>query len=138
MMSFPEKTSMLFELDDHKIVVNDIPARRRGDSIQMSLQSRKEAEHLVANHILNHQGLRGPQALKFCRKVLGLGAVLFAQLCGVDKSSLSRWENGHTPTPEAAWNLLALLASQDSPKEVAQQLVTQKGGEGEAVLSLAS
>lgn len=61
----------------------------------------------VARSLLAH-GIRGPAALKFVRKSLGLKGVEAAELLSISHETLSRWENGKI-RPDA--NALAVLAA---------------------------
>ena len=81
----------------------------------------------VARQMVEH-GLRGPQSLRLCRKVGGLGIVEFAALLGCDRKTVQRWESGESPVPRYAMILskIAALSAegiQKPLKELAAEVV---------------
>ena len=77
-------------------------------------QERLAAERLVA------RGIRSGVEFKFVRKVAGLRANEVADLFGVRKETVSRWERGEVEVPRiAAYTLGALL---EHPKQARQRL----------------
>jgi DNA-binding transcriptional regulator YiaG len=55
-------------------------------------------------------GLQGPESLRFCRKVAGLGVVEFATLLGYDRKAVQRWESGEVAVPRLAMAFASTIA----------------------------
>ena len=54
-------------------------------------------------------GLQGPESLRLCRKVAGLGVVEFATLLGYDRKAVQRWETGEIAVPRLAMAFAATI-----------------------------
>jgi transcriptional regulator with XRE-family HTH domain len=59
-------------------------------------------------------GLRGSQTFKFCRAFSELGVHELADLLGVDRRTISRWEHGNVEIPKPVMAVVALLADEHS------------------------
>jgi DNA-binding transcriptional regulator YiaG len=55
-------------------------------------------------------GLQGPESLRFCRKVAGLGVVEFATLLGYDRKAVQRWESAEVAVPRLAMAFASTIA----------------------------
>lgn len=123
-MSNTEGRDVQFRVGDHTFTVSNVPVSRMEEGQALhSIQDMSRAGRQVARQIASHPELRTPQGLKFCRRHIPLSGSKFGELCGVNKVSISRWENGHAPIPASAWSILMLLLAQDDPKEAARTIL---------------
>ncbi len=77
--------------------------------VSISLKEAASAELRLAYRAVNNVEVRGPETLKFARKVLMLKSKTLALALGVDANTLSRWENEKRAVPGPVWLALSLL-----------------------------
>jgi putative zinc finger/helix-turn-helix YgiT family protein len=80
--------------------------------------------HAIALAIITHEcSLRGDE-IRFLRKYLGLSSAEFIQLLHVDKSTLSRWENGEEigPQSDRLIRLLVLNKSEELRQHIEKMM----------------
>lgn len=75
----------------------------------ISLKKAALAELKLAHCAVNNVEGRGPETLKFARRVLLLKSKDLALALGVDANTLSRWENEKRAVPGPVWLALSLL-----------------------------
>jgi len=63
-------------------------------------------------------GVTRPEAIRALRSAAGLSGTELAELLGVDKAQVSRWESGKHDPGVAMWNLVADLALEKMKKRV--------------------
>ncbi len=66
-------------------------------------------ENAAARWIIEH-GTNAPETIRALRAAAGLTGAQLAELLGVDKSHVSKWENGKSDPGVALWNTVADLA----------------------------
>ena len=66
-------------------------------------------ESAAARWIIDH-GVTAPETIRALRAGAGLTGSQLAELLGVDRSQVSRWENGKADPGVALWNTVAQLA----------------------------
>ena len=69
----------------------------------------RRAEHAAARK-LTEMGIQGGAVFRFLRKTAGLTGLQLADLLGVAKDTISRWENDTRPIPRAAMAVVGMLA----------------------------
>ena len=72
-------------------------------------------QRAIANDIVCHPGQIEPAEIRFLRKFLGLSSQALADRMGVDKATVSRWENGKQPFGAQAERLLRVLVRFTEP-----------------------
>jgi DNA-binding transcriptional regulator YiaG len=72
----------------------------------------KRADLTIAAWLAEH-GHVHPEAFRFMRKALGLQASQLADLLGVTRESVSRWENGKHEIPRGVFLLLGVLVAHE-------------------------
>lgn len=69
---------------------------------------------------------RTPADLKAARELCGLSQQALADLLGVNKRSVKRWERGDNPAPQDAWDVIdRQLEHHDAAVEHAEMLLDQ-------------
>ncbi len=69
----------------------------------------RRLEQAAARYVIDH-GIKAPETIRALRAAAGLTGSQLAELLGVDKSHVSRWENGKADPGVALWNTVADLA----------------------------
>ena len=69
----------------------------------------KRVENAAARWVIEH-GIKAPETIRALRAAAGLTGSQLAELLGVDKSHVSKWENGKSDPGVALWNTVAQLA----------------------------
>jgi len=87
-------------------------------------------ENAAARWIIDH-GVTAPETIRALRAGAGLTGSQLAELLGVDRSQVSRWENGKADPGIALWNTVAQLALESmegSTRTVDRLRATQSEG----------
>jgi putative zinc finger/helix-turn-helix YgiT family protein len=69
----------------------------------------KQLHRIIAEHLLEKDSLLTGEEIRFLRKQMGLRAVDLAAILGVDKVTISRWENNDKSPSSTADKALRLL-----------------------------
>ena len=96
------------------VVLLDQPVRRCPNcgAHELSLRALSRLHREIAISIINRPSKLTGQEVRFLRKHLGYSGIDFAQVIGVARSHLSRWENDAEPIGPANDRLLRLLVAQ--------------------------
>ena len=76
-----------------------------------------ELHRVLAEAFVKQQRMLAPVEIRYLRKYLGLAAADFAQMMGVARETVSRWETGANPMGAVADRLLRLLLVTHEPTE---------------------
>lgn len=89
----------------------DLPAKRTTGVSEplFSVSNLKRLESAAANWIIDN-GVPLPETIRLLRSVAGLTATELSNLLGVDRSQVSRWENGKYDPGIGVWTTVAMLA----------------------------
>lgn len=71
----------------------------------------------LAHHFVQQQRMLASVEIRFLRKHVGLSGAEFAQMMGVARETVSRWESGANPMGAVADRLLRLLVVTHEPSE---------------------
>ena len=82
---------------------------KAGGKMFVSAEDLHMLENAAARWIIDH-GIKAPETIRALRAAAGLTGSQLADLLGVDKSHVSRWENGKADPGVALWNTVASLA----------------------------
>lgn len=81
----------------------------RDPSHTLVAQAELRRWELAVASSLTRSGEASGEALRYARKVAGLGAEDFSALLGRPRETLARWERGEEPIDPAAWALVGTL-----------------------------
>lgn len=98
----------------------ELPAKRLPDLPNKTFfkaADLQKLERAAAFWIIEH-GVTEPATLRALRAAAGLTGVQLAELLGVDKSQVSRWESGKYDPGVAMWNLVADLALENMRRQI--------------------
>src|SRR5690349_18049045 len=76
-----------------------------------------QLHHALAEMFVRQPRMLAPVEIRFLRKHMGLSAGDFAQMMGVARETVSRWETGAQPMGAVADRLLRLLVVTHEPPE---------------------
>jgi putative zinc finger/helix-turn-helix YgiT family protein len=87
----------------------------------------QELHKLIAEILLRKEGQLSGREIRFLRKHMGMKSKDFANEIGVRPVTVSRWENGDSPTSESLDRLIRLIyAARMGLGEIATELVKDK------------
>ncbi len=80
--------------------------------------------HVIALAVISHPCKVSGDEIKFLRKYLGMSGEDFSRLIHIDRTTLSRWENGDEPGPQSdrLIRLLVLNKSQELRQHIEEMM----------------
>lgn len=95
-----------FNVGDAEVVVSEIPAVQKGDTVEIEADVMAMVIKKVAATLASQGMVSGP-SFRYLRRALGIRAIELAEMLGVRPATVSDWETGKTRLDRAAWGLLA-------------------------------
>lgn len=91
---------------------------------EISIRAMEVVHATLAHEIRRKKGRLLPDEIRFLRKHLGFNGVQFAEEMGVNKSTVSRWENGSQEMGPTAEKVLRSLVAKKDPIDDYRDLMT--------------